>query len=394
MNIRFNQAIKCLCFILFGLFFCLSSQAQSDMQGATAGDNRPHEKDKSIYDGMCERIKNSKFFSEYAEVADRNYKSPIGLNKFPYDTNDKIVTKWLKRKIEAIEKQNGVFEFQDIQHEWGHQIAKCYAVLPTNLTSLFVTDKYYYERIHEFRPKRPKTKTVRDVDSSGNIVTKQEITGDSEVGSMAIFDSQQLNEAAIPGLIAIFDKDNKFITTIHPEIRKEWSSVIATIESYEKQEAENTQKRIKVQKENALAIQQQNEMALKYLKERNERTKKIQKGDFKSASSCVDIINVLGDKIDRSDGAAINPNQGLKATIGELVSFSGDIGIILTRSRSGTTGAEFKTSGSTHWINKNDMRLNSNVLVIGKYTSNTTIKLANGINIQSPFLELICIQPY
>ena len=409
MNIKSNQIINWICFIIFGLLFCFSAQAQFGRQQDIAGDNRSQANVQSINDGMCERIKNSKYFAEYAAFAKSTYESPPQVNNFPFDTEDKIVTKWLIKKVRAIEKEYQALhnaqptyenwnKFAVLQSQWYKQINECAAVLaPTNLMTLFVSGYHEYEDLRRIiKNNPPKTNTVRDVDDSGNIVVKQVKTS-YEIPIINIFIDRQNfipYERAIPGLIAILDKDNKFMSTIYPELKKEWVSVFTQIEKEKKEFAELTQKEEKEKEEKAIALQRQKEIALKNQTENIERMRKIQKGDFKFASSCEDIIKALGDKIDYNDGASIKPHQGLKATAGKLDRFSGDNGIILLQSRSGITGAEFKTSSSTHWINRNDIRINSGVLVIGKYTSNTSIKLANGSSIQSPFLEIICIQPY
>jgi hypothetical protein len=348
---------------------------------------------------ICEKMKNSTYLVEYANIAENVYKSNFWTNQFgtfAYDTQDKLVSKWLLTKINSMKRENSM-RYSQVEREWEGQIKKCTEEFAsTNLFPLFVNSRSEYNRIlREITAKPSRTNSVREVDSSGNIVTKEVKTGGYTAENVRILDSsgRSLNEATIPALLTILDPDNKFISNIHPEIKKEWAPILVSIDSSKKRDAEFEQKQAIAEKEKAIALQKEKDIELKKQQDDKVRLEKIRNGDFKLANNCLDIIKVLGDKIDDNDGAAIKPHQGLKATAGTLARFGGDAGIILTQSRSGTTGAEFKTSSSTNWINKNDIRLNSGVFVIGKYTSNTSIKLANGSSIQSPFLELICIQP-
>jgi hypothetical protein len=345
---------------------------------------------------LCEKMKNSVFLVEYASIAENVYKSNYQFGTFSYDTKDKLVSQWLMTKIKSMQKEDSR-RYRENQREWENQIKKCTEELAsTNLVPLFVNSNADYNRFLSESARNPsKTNSVRSVDSSGNIVTKEVTTGGYKAQTVVILDStgSRLNEETIPALLTILDPDNKFISIVHPEIKKGWEPIIASIEKTKKANIEFEQRQAIAEKEKTIALQKEKDVELKNQQENKGRIEKIRSGDYKLAKNCIELINALGDKIDQNDGASITPHQGLKSTAGKLARFGGDTGVILLQSRSGTTAAEFKTLSSTLWINKNDIRLNNDVFIIGKYTSNTSIKLSNGSSIQSPFLELICIQP-
>jgi hypothetical protein len=352
----------------------------------------------TIPNNICEKLKASPIFAEYVNIATALYKiRPRGV--FPFDTKDELITQWLLVKINSIKKQEtDPFKYNRLVYEWRAQVDKCSGELAsTNLLPLFVhTGDDYNLALRNFAANPSTTNTVRTVDASGNITNKEIKTSGYKLdfGNILSSDGKRYsNPATIPVMLTILDPDNKFISNIYPEIKKEWTQTVASIESDNKSAAALQQKIAIDEKERAIALQKAKAIELKNQQDDKVRLEKIRNGDYKLANNCLDILKALGDKIDDNDGAAIKPHQGLKATAGTLARFGGDTGIILTQSRSGTTGAEFKTSSNTNWINRNDIRLNSGVFVIGKYTSNTSIKLANGSSIQSPFLELICIQP-
>lgn len=354
---------------------------------------------KSPNQNICDKVKSSAFLNEYAEMAENVYKSGVWLNtsgSFAYDTQDKIISKWLITKINNLKREDSV-KYSIIERQWEDQIEKCSRELSsTNLLPLFVNNKNDYNRIlREIAANPVKINNIREADSAGNIVTKQVTSGGYKGEIIKILDSSGriFNEATIPTLITILDPDSKFITNIHPEIKKEWGPILVSIENTKKRDAEFSQKQAIAENERSIAIQKQKDIELKKLQEEKDRTAKIQKGDYKSANSCIDILNALDDKIDQNDGASIKPHQGLKASAGKLAKFTNDTGVILFQSKSGPNAVEFRTSNNTLWFNKNDIRLNSDVLIIGKYTSNTSIKLTNGSSIQSPVLDLICVQP-
>lgn len=414
-----NQIIKSSFIIFFGFLACLPSQAQfggvlnklkneveknitnkaNDSAGNLNQPTNPPANLKSTPSNICEKIKSSPYFAEYAEIAESVYKIGAWLNNsgtFSYDTQDKIVTKWLITKINNIKREDSV-RYSLIERQWEDQIEKCAKEYSsTNLLPLFVNSKNDYNRVlREIAANPVKTNTIREADASGNIVTKQVTTGGYKGEIVKILDSSGriLNEATIPTLLILLDTDSKFTSNVHLEIKKEWAPILANIDNSKKRDAEFAQKQVIAENERVIALQKQKDIEQKKQQEDKERVVKIQKGDYKSANSCIDILTVLDDKIDQNDGASIKPHQGLKASAGKLARFSGDNGIILFQSKSVPNAVEFKVLNSTVWFGKNDIRINSDVLIIGKYTSNTSIKLTNGSSIQSPVLELICIQP-
>lgn len=117
---------------------------------------------------------------------------------------------------------------------------------------------------------------------------------------------------------------------------------------------------------------------------------KIRKGNYQLAKSCGEIINVL-ENVDRSQQAALKPHKGFMAGVGKLVNYE-ENKIGKGRGYVSNPPAEIRTSSNTIWYNKDKIRMNRDVVFLGKYIENTSIALTDGQNITSPVLELICIE--
>lgn len=387
------------------------SELKKDSQSTkpTNGSNNSN----STIEQICAGTTKSQF-KEYLELINSlNAEETDNIDvKYKYDTSDRVVAKWIEDKLKNIaedDRKNGRSYNQTI-NDWLKATNACaFRLFQTqpNSMKLFVSDKRNYKYISEklktakdtFDQRNAKTRSLSDTGDLQSTNRQKSESGDPfemptrnyvDTSTYNTFfggsDQSQISDASIVPLLIMLDPDGRVTTNIHAEIMRELRSKIDT------KKAENAKWNAAV-----LAQKAEDEKKAKARKEYDKQMEayytSLKNGNYRAAKSCLDII----DATDSDDGllASVKPHQKLKSGTGVLRLYKNDIvgeggtGTILGKGY----GAEIRANKSTVWINRDDVRVGVSVVVIGKYVDNTIIKLANGSGLQSPVLELVCIEP-
>lgn len=128
-------------------------------------------------------------------------------------------------------------------------------------------------------------------------------------------------------------------------------------------------------------------------------------GDFSGVESCSQLTDnrqlfnpkwrqanffAGGGKLDVDEQPTLEPTNSLRATIATFVRYDPPVGFLMTK----TNPIKFiapKGTGKV-WFNKERTKLNSNLLVIGKYVKNEKVMMTNGQEVVVPVLEAWCIE--
>lgn len=326
----------------------------------------------------CEVIKSSPSINSYVDalMGIEEIIPDYGV-KFTFDSNS-MLAKWVEKRIDGLPSKERdsvnrraqdwankcAIELKDTKYLWMFAGIEHRRMGFKNRVSL---QKY----LNNLSSEVPKTKTL---DENGNLV---EVVNKSRFVEYVIdqfsLRSGNINKhAAIYALylgggnaVEVVGKDAVEVMRNELEMVKEWSA----------------------------KVQQENQKFRNIQKSDADRADRISKGQFALARNCVEIHDAT--KAEENLKAYVTPHNKMKSRVAKLVSFSEDRssgvgkGVIFD----GDSFAEVRTTKGTIWFNRQAIKLNSNVIVVGWYKENVTLPLVNGSSIQAPMIDAVCVQP-
>lgn len=393
------KKISSIC-ILMSMIASVSSQNLSNTIRRTQqeiseyGSKAEQSVDEYLVDSnaICKRLKSSNFV-QYSTSVDKLFDISHSLVKYPdltfeYDTKDKLLSKWIKSKLDDTSSKVGYAKFNSIVRSWTEAANKC-AITVWGFNEVYLLTKNNRE-VYDLQkkadsPVNQNANTTRNLSLNGRIEESQRQPTVLAWSTLLDGNSTKPKAEAIPILLTILDKDQSISGQVHPEIMARLNESIAYWNNYKATSAVQTAKII--EKEKALEAKQ-----LAQQKQQEEIYKRIKGGDLKAAQSCVDLMSAL--EVDDGLEAALTPHKRLKSGLATLNKYTESKlgGGVMYIIKSGYP-AEVRTSSSTLWFDRDAIRVGSDVMVIGKYIDNTSIRLTNGTNRQAPVLDAVCIQP-
>jgi hypothetical protein len=353
----------------------------------------------------CKVIKSDATVQRYLDAVERAAQTFDGGGNLKLDTHDDLLFKWAFDKMEILARADLNSRNPTLELDAMNAINECADTLMGTKYEMLIRQRADNLSRKGTIVRESPPKTTRKLDESGNLVVETEAPKKKNIPQWVRYlkvsrtgtrHPAPNNTDRYPAVMyaLIFEKGQQAFANIAPP-------VIAAIED----RVAEAEKRIVANK--AEQEQRANEEKRKAA-EGAAKLVEIRNGNYAAAESCFQISQAFAtDNSSREMRIVLAKSEGLSPSVqptnqyrlasGELESFkeSKTLGFVsgegYMRDSNGRYGV-LKTQKSTHWIKKDLIRMGNQVVVVGKYVSNSTLKLVSGASTQAPVLELICIE--
>lgn len=340
---------------------------------------------------FCQRVATDPTLKRYADI--RVQLSQIrfideNLKNIPVFDKDKLIQNWIKDKVVSSSRKNRDDDMGDREQLVYGPLNDCaYTLLSKDISNINLFSGLSTTKFDNIK-KKYASKHIRSLDRDGNIVEatsneKKIVWGRLGVGNM-FHDWDREYARALQ-----FDGGDKVLANV----AKEYFDIAEPL--VKAAAAKSVQLEREAKEKAAAAAAATAATAATQAEDKKRRFADYKSGSYKSTKSCAEIAEFLGNQSGIESGMQplIKPSNGHYFWYAKLEKFqengSTGNGYIKNKGQYGVV----KSDKNTIWLNKERIKINEEVCVVGKYVDNTSVPLASGGSQQAVVLDLICVEP-